>query len=161
MLNIPEEILVFGVAAAPIVELRGSIPLAVGVYGMPVIWAAIVSVLGNLVPIFLIYGIGQAWIDWVKNQDNFLQRWTDGVLRRSHRVFHDGKYEKYGLLALSLFVAIPLPITGVWTGTVAALLFGIPLRRSFPYIAFGAVIAAVIVSLITSGAISFLDFLLK
>ncbi len=161
MFSLPEEILVLGVAAAPVVELRGSIPLAVGIFKMNVVFAAILSVVGNLVPVFLIYWFGQLWIDWTSRRKSFLTRLTEGVLRRSRNVFGKGKYERYGLFALSLFVAIPLPVTGVWTGTVAAFLFGLPLKRSFPFIALGAVIASVVVSLITTGALSFLDFLVK
>ncbi|MBU0625790.1 small multi-drug export protein [Patescibacteria group bacterium] len=159
MLNIPPEILILTVAAAPIVELRGSIPLAVGVFNMTICWAAILSVIGNLIPAFLIYWLGQLWIDWNERHQGVLHRLTQGVIRRSRKVFNDGKYEKYGLLALSLFVAIPLPMTGVWTGTVAAFLFGVSLKRALPFIALGAIIAAVIVSLVTTGALSFLDFL--
>ncbi len=161
MLDLPPELLVLGVAAAPIVELRGSIPLAVAAFEMNVYYAAVLSVIGNLLPIFLVYWFGRLWIDWTNQHKNFLSRMTDGVLRRSKKVFGNGKYEKYGLFALSLFVAIPLPVTGVWTGSVAAFLFGLSIKKSFPFIAFGAVIAAVVVSLITTGALSFLDFLIK
>jgi uncharacterized membrane protein len=159
MLNIPPEILVLGVAAAPIAELRGSIPLAVGVFGMSIYTAAILSVIGNLIPIFLVYWFGQLWIDWHKKRQGFWHRLTQNVICRSNKVFANGKYEKYGLLALSIFVGIPLPMTGVWTGTVAAFLFGIPLKRSLPFITLGAIIAAIIVSLVVTGTLSFLDFL--
>lgn len=150
-----------GVAAAPVVELRGAIPLAVGILEMNILYAAILSIIGNLIPVFLIYYFGQLWIDWTRKRRNILQRVTDGVLHRSHKVFGAGKYEKYGLFALTLFVAVPLPVTGVWTGTLAAFLFGLPLRKSMPFIALGAMIAAIVVSLVVTGALSFLSFLVK
>ncbi|MFH1047592.1 MAG: small multi-drug export protein [Patescibacteria group bacterium] len=161
MMSLPPEILILVIAATPIVELRGSIPLAVGAFEMNVIYAATLSVIGNLIPIFLIYWFGKLWINWTAIRQGFLFRLTDGMLKRSKKVLGNGKYEKFGLFALTLFVAIPLPMTGVWTGTVAAFLFGLPLKRSFPFIALGATMAGIIVALITSGALSFLSFLVK
>ncbi len=154
-----DALIVMAVAALPIVELRGSIPLAVGILGMPLLQAAVLSVFGNLIPIFLIYWFGEAWIRWTSERRGFLSRLTERTLHRSRRSF-DGKYRRYGMMALPLFVAIPLPMTGVVTGTLAAFLLGIPLRKSFPLLALGVLIAAVIVSVITTGALSFLDFLL-
>lgn len=154
-----DALIVIAVAALPIVELRGSIPLAVGILGMPPFEAALLSVLGNLIPIFLIYWFGEAWIKWVSGRQGILHRITHRTLSRSRKAF-DGKYRQYGMMALPLFVAIPLPMTGVVTGTLAAFLFGIPLKKSFPLLALGVVIAAVIVTAVTTGALSFLDFLL-
>jgi uncharacterized membrane protein len=109
-------------------------------------------------PIFLIYLVGGIWIRWTQKKKSFLQRLTDWTLQRSRKAF-SGKYEKYGLIALPIFVAIPLPLTGVWTGALAAFIFGIPLRRSFSLLALGVLGAAVIVALIVTGVLSFLDFL--
>lgn len=154
-----DALIVFAVAALPVVELRGSIPLAIGILGMPPLEAALLSILGNLVPIFAIYWFGDAWVRWTSERQGFLRRLTDRVLSRSRRAF-DGRYRRYGLMALPLFVAIPLPMTGVVTGTLAAFLFGVPLRKSFPLLAIGVIVAAVIVTAVTTGALSFLDFLL-
>ncbi|MEA3249155.1 MAG: small multi-drug export protein [Patescibacteria group bacterium] len=152
-------LIVIAVAALPIVELRGSIPLAIGILEMPPFEAALLSVLGNLIPIFLIYWFGNAWIKWTAQRQDLLHRITKRTLHRSRKAF-DSKYRKYGMLALPLFVAIPLPMTGVVTGTLAAFLFGIPLRKSFPLLAIGVIIAGMIVTAMTTGALSFLDFLL-
>jgi uncharacterized membrane protein len=158
-MDISSSLIVVAVAALPIVELRGSIPLAVGVLEMPLLQAFVLSVLGNLIPIFLIYWFGEAWMRWTENRKDFLQKLTDRTVNRSRKAF-DGKYKKYGMIALPLFVAIPLPMTGVVTGTLAAFLFGIPLRKSFPLLAVGVVVAGLIVSAVTTGALSFLEFLL-
>jgi len=152
-------LIVIAVAALPIVELRGSIPLAVGILGMSPLEAAAWSVLGNVIPIFLIYWFGDAWVKWTSSRQGILQRLTDRTLHRSRRAL-DGKFRKYGMMALPIFVGIPLPMTGVVTGTLAAFLFGIPLRKSFPLLLAGVVMAAIIVTFVTTGALSFLDFLL-
>ena len=65
-----------------------------------------------------------------------------------------GKYQRWGELALVIFVAIPLPMTGAWTGSVAAFIFGIPKKRSLTLISLGIMIAGVIVTLATLGIIS-------
>lgn len=149
---------VFIVAAAPIAELRGAIPLGVLVFGLPIWIVVLVAVVGNLVPVVLIYGLGNAWLRWTERRKGFLKRITDRVSGRAERRFAD-KYTKYGMVALPIFVGIPLPMTGAWTGTLAAFLFGIPFRKAFPLASAGIVIAAIIVTLATTGAVSFLDFM--
>lgn len=141
------------VAASPISELRGSIPLGVGVFGMPIVAVAILSILGNLIPVLLVYGIGGAWIRWTRSRQGWYRRLTDAVLHRSEKRF-SGQYLKYGMIALPIFVGIPLPLTGAWTGAIAAFLIGIPFRKAFPLIGLGVVIAATLVSLATVGVIA-------
>ncbi|HLD28123.1 MAG TPA: small multi-drug export protein, partial [Patescibacteria group bacterium] len=69
-----------------------------------------------------------------------------------------GKYEKYGLLALALFVAIPIPGSGSWSGSVASFIFGISKRKAFLFVALGVLIAGSIIALVTTGIIEFLNF---
>lgn len=152
-------LIVIAVAALPIVELRGSIPLAIGILGMSPLEAAAWSVLGNMIPVFLIYWLGNVWVKWTSSRQGILRRLTDWTLYRSRKAL-DGKYRKYGMIALPIFVGIPLPMTGVVTGALASFLFGIPLRKSFPLLLAGVIIAAIIVTFVTTGALSFLDFLL-
>lgn len=140
-------------AAAPLSELRGSIPLALAGLKMPLWEALFWSLLGNALPIFLIYALGGWWLELMERHRGFWARLTDRVLGRTRRKF-DGKYERYGLLALTLFVAVPLPVTGVWTGTLAAFIFGIPLKKAWPYLVAGLLIAATVVTLLTTGALT-------
>lgn len=157
--QIIESLIVTGVAATPVLELRGAIPLGVFMFDMHPVNAALLSFFGNLLPIFLIFWCAESWVSWTERRQGILHRLTDGVLRRSRQKL-SGKYAKYGLLALPLFVGIPLPMTGAWTGAIAAFLFGLSLRQSFPYLASGVAFAAVIVTLITTGTLAGLEHLL-
>lgn len=135
--------------------MRGSIPLGIAVFGLSVHVTVLLSVLGNLLPVLFIYGLGSAWIRWTERRQGLLHRLTHAVLCRSERRFRD-KYIRYGMIALPVFVGIPLPMTGAWTGTIAAFLLGIPFRKAFPLVVLGVLAAAVIVTLATTGACSFL-----
>ena len=80
-------------------------------------------------------------------------------LENAERKF-SGKYEKYGSIALIIFVGIPLPFTGSWTASLASFVFNIPLKKSFPLILLGVCMAATIVMLITLFASNFLGWIL-
>ena len=137
----------------PITELRGAIPLALTIYKMSVFPTYIFAVLGNIVPaIFLLL--------YLKLFSDFLCRWClfsmffEWLFKRTRR--HEEKYEKYGALFLLFFVAIPLPGTGAWTGSVAAFVFGIRFWYAFPTIVGGVMIAGIIVTLTSLGIINFI-----
>lgn len=134
---------VFLLSTLPVLELRGAIPIAISYYKLPVITSYLFSVMGNLVPaVFLLL--------YLKPFSDFLRKWHffdiffSWLFKRTRR--HEKKYEKYGALFLLFFVAIPLPITGVWTGSVAAFLFGIRFWYAFPMMAGGVIIAGIIVT---------------
>lgn len=134
---------VFLLSTLPVLELRGAIPIAISYYKLPVIPSYLFSVMGNLVPaVFLLL--------YLKPFSDFLRKWHffdiffSWLFKRTRR--HEKKYEKYGALFLLFFVAVPLPITGVWTGSVAAFLFGIRFWYAFPMMAGGVIIAGVIVT---------------
>ena len=142
------------ISALPIAELRGAIPIALTIYKMPVFWAYIFAVLGNIVPaIFLLL--------FLKPFSEYLRQWNcfdiffEWFFKRT-RLNTEKKFEKYGALFLLFFVAIPLPITGAWTGSVAAFVFGIRFWYAFPAILGGVLIAGVIVTLASLGIISFI-----
>lgn len=138
----------------PIAELRLAIPLAIGAYDMPVLSAFFWAVLGNIIPVvFILTGL-----DWLINK--FLihkvylfNRFFTWIFERTKKN-HSKKFERWKEFALIILVAIPLPFTGAWTGALAAFVFGIPAKKAFPLIVLGVLIAGVIVSLITIGAIS-------
>ena len=81
---------------------------------------------------------------------DFFRRIFDWLFERTRKKFYN-KHEKYGDLALVLFVGVPLPTTGVWTGAVAAWLFGVKPKKAFALISLGVSISATIVTLITLG----------
>lgn len=146
--------------ASPILEVRASIPFGVAALKMSVFEAAFWSVLGNAAVVPLVYACGNWWLRLTERYRGFWQRTTDRILHRTRQRFN-GQYLKYGLAALCLFVAIPLPMTGAWTGTLAGFIFGIPFRRAFLPIFIGILIAATIVSMATTGAMSGLNWVMS
>lgn len=137
------------IAMLPILELRGALPYALGV-GMPWPEAYLLAVAGNLapiVPILLFLGPVSERLRHLPGFGPFF----DWVFTRSRK--RTGLVEKYGPWGLALFVAIPLPVTGGWTGAAVAYLLGIPFRRSFPAIAAGVLLAGVVVTLAVKGII--------
>ena len=137
------------ISMVPVIELRGAIPIATA-HGLD-IWAAIaVSIVGNLIPVpFIIVFIRRifAWLrvrsDWL---DSLVTRLEARAERKADTV---RKCEFWGLC---LFVAIPLPGTGAWTGALIAAMLNMRLKRALPAIALGVVIAGAIVAAVTLGA---------
>jgi len=131
------------VAALPVVELRGALPIAINLFHMEWYKALYLAVIGNVlpVPILLLFldalagavsrvAIGRRLVNWVFEQTR----------RRGMTI------EKYEKIGLTLFVAIPLPFTGAWTGSIAAFLLGLKFRYAFLSILAGVIIAGVIVT---------------
>ena len=149
--SLPADLAVFLMSMLPIVELRGAIPLGVSVYGMSYTHAYVVAVLGNLVPIIpLLLALGP--IERILGRWRPFRRFFDWVFARSRR---KGKLiERFKFFGLILFVGIPLPVTGAWTGAAAAYVFGVPLRRSVPAIIIGVMLAGVVVSLAWAGGVT-------
>lgn len=156
--SVPHWLATILLGATPIMELRGAIPIAIGVYGMDPITAYILAVIGNLLPVIPLL----LFLDPVST---YLRRFKIGdmffswLFTRTHRN-HSEKFERYGTLALTLFVAVPLPVTGAWTGCAAAFVFGIKFRHALLAISEGVMIAGVIVTALTLGGISIVDLLL-
>lgn len=138
------------IGASPISELRGAIPLALGVFGFSTLKAFLLSWLGNIVPAFFLV----AWLgpvsEFLSQKFVVARRFFDWLFARTRKKF-SRDYEMLGEIALIIFVAIPLPLTGVWTGAVAAFLFGLPKRRSFVLISLGAAIAGFLVTAASLG----------
>ncbi|OJI07883.1 hypothetical protein BK004_00375 [bacterium CG10_46_32] len=143
----------FLAAMTPIGELRLAIPLALAKYNLEPVSAYVISVLGNLVPVIFLLLFLEAVSLFLIDHSKTFEQFFDWLFERTRkRIGH--RYELYGYIALVLFVAIPLPITGAWTGSVAAYLLGIPFWRAFGLIAIGVSIAGVIVTLASMGVIS-------
>jgi len=146
---IPGWLMTMIAAALPISEVRGAIPLAIGVYGFSPLQAYLLSVLGNLLPIIpLLLFLGPV--------SDFLRRFSIGdrffswpFARTRSKYIKD--HENFGLTALAVFVAIPLPMTGAWTGCVIAFLLGFRFWPAFAAIAAGVLIAGVVVTAAVMG----------
>ena len=150
---------VFFAAMTPVGELRLSIPF--GIYTLNLPWYQVlpVSILGNIIPVlFIIPGL-HIGARLLPKYPAFLTRildWrTESLLRT-----YNAKFTKYGPAFLVVLVAIPLPITGAWTGSLASWAFGIPAWRAIPLIALGVVIAGVIVTILTETGIKISDILI-
>ena len=148
-------LLTFLVAMVPVVELRGAIPFGV-VRGLNLWTAIIASVLGNLVPVpFIILFIRRIFA-WMRAHMPKL----DGLVTRMEKKAEKNRaaVEKYAFWGLAILVAIPLPGTGAWTGALVAAMMEMRLKRAFPAIVIGVVIAGVIVSVVTYGAQAIFSF---
>lgn len=151
---LPPEWTTFAISMLPIIELRGAIPYGIGVGDLSWPQAYAFAVVGNLVPIvplLLFLGPVSRWLSRFPGFGRFFA-W---VFARSQK--KSALVKRYGPWGLALFVAIPLPVTGGWTGAAMAFLFGIPFRRSFPAITVGVLIAGVVVTLAVQGVIGLGD----
>ena len=146
------ELKVFLIAMSPIFELRGSIPMALGVYHLSAWSAFLISVIGNIVPIVFILLLLELVSGYLSRRSRLFSRFFAWLFERTRKK-HAKTFEYGKDLALMIFVAIPVPFTGAWTGALCAFVFGIPFKRAFPAIAGGVVIAGIIVTLTTLGII--------
>jgi uncharacterized membrane protein len=147
----PHEVTTVVLAMLPISELRGAIPYAVTVANMPWQEAYVISVIANFIPVIFILRLIGPVSDYLRRYHSF-DRFFDWLFARARR---KGKMiERFEVLGLILFVAIPLPVTGAWTGSVAAFIFGIKKRVALPAIFAGIMIAGVIVTLASLGVIT-------
>ncbi|MGV8125691.1 MAG: COG2426 family protein [Methanothrix sp.] len=141
---LPALLVVLLAAALPVSELRGAIPLAIGVYGYDPWEAYLLAVLGNLlpvVPLLLFLGPVSNWLRRFTFWDKFFT-WLFSRTRRKYIREH----ESFSLTALALFVAVPLPVTGAWTGCAIAFLVGFRFWPAFVAISAGVLLAGVIVT---------------
>jgi uncharacterized membrane protein len=135
-------------AMTPVGELRVALPIALVVFKMN-FWAAFfLSVIGNIIPIFFLLWFWKYMVKILKNNFKIFDVFFDWLFERTRKKFKK-KYEKWGKLALVFFVALPLPVTGAWTGSVAAWLFDFEYWESIGLIFLGVCISGLIVTLIT------------
>ncbi len=137
---------VLGIAASPISELRGAIPVAIIGFHFPWYYAFLLAIVGNLLPvpfILLFLDTLSRLLSKIGIFKRMLQ-WLFEHTRRRGKIIK--RYERIGLI---LFVAIPLPVTGAWTGSLAAVLFGLKFKHAFLSIFAGIVIAGIIVTCAT------------
>jgi len=137
---------VLAIAAAPISELRGAIPVAITVFHFPWYYAFLLAVIGNLLPVPFILLFLDAFSKLLGKIGIFerMLQWFFKHTRRRGKII-----ERYERIGLTLFVAIPLPITGAWTGSVVAVLFGLRFKHALLSIFIGILIAGTIVTCAT------------
>lgn len=146
-----EFLLTLLVSMVPVVELRGGIPFGV-VAGLPV-WAAwLAAVIGNIIPAPFIIVYIRRILQWMRRRLPRLNSVVDKLEQKAH--LKGQTVSKYKYLGLAIFVAIPLPGTGAWTGALAAAFLDMPLRRAVPSIVVGVLVAGIAISILTFGIAS-------
>ena len=139
------------VSMIPVIELRGGIPFGVGV-GLPVWLAYLAAIIGNMLPVPFIVVYIRRIFQWMRRH---LPRLNHLVTRLEQKAHLKGRMvTKYKYLGLAIFVAIPLPGTGAWTGALAAAFLDMPLRKALPSIFAGVLVAGVAIILLTFGVAS-------
>ena len=142
-LGFSKELVVVVISALPIFELRGGLPVAIFQFHFPWYYAFLLAIIGNLLPVPFILLFLDA-VSKLLSKIGFFKRMLNWLFERTRR---RGKIiERYERIGLALFVAIPLPVTGAWTGSLAAVLFGLKFRHAFLSILVGVLIAGAIVT---------------
>ena len=146
-------LIVFLVSMVPLIELRGAIPYAV-VYGLPLLPSYIIAIIGNMLPVPVIFFFARKVLEWlsaskkekVRNFAAFFigkgEKAKEKLLQRSDK----GVY-----IGLFLFVGIPIPGTGAWTGTLAASFLDLDFKKSVIAVICGVILAGIIMGLVSSG----------
>lgn len=138
---------VFGLSAVPVIELKGSIPMGISM-GIPEIYCFIVAIFGSIILSPFIIMLTRRVLELMMNSKfKLLSRFGSWQHKRLAR--KGGRLEKYSHWFLFILVAIPLPTTGVWTGSMVAGLFDIRIKYALPIIFVGNIVAGLLVWLIT------------
>ena len=148
--GVSPQIITFLISMIPLLELRGSIIVAGGLLKLPFIQTFIAAVLGNMLPIPFILLFIKKIFSWMKKSKK-LKKVPEWCEKRAMK--NSQQIEKYGYLGLFLFVAIPLPGTGAWTGSLIASLFEMKTGKCLISILLGVMTAGLIMSLLSFGLI--------
>lgn len=157
-LHMPVEPIIFIIAMVPIIELRGAIPIGIALMGKSA-WPVIMllSVLGNLVPVPFVMLLARPIFKWLKSTRLFkklIEKQEAKIERNSAKIL------KYSKLGLAVFVGVPLPGTGAWTASMIADFLDMRIKNAFVPIAIGVIIAAIIVTLISLGVVSGVEWII-
>jgi uncharacterized membrane protein len=144
-----EILLILLATVSPISELRGGIPLGILEFGLDPFFVFCIAVIANALIFFPVFFALRLLYDKLLYRIPLSDKYLDSLRRRGKP-----KVEKYGFWGLFLFVAVPLPLTGAYTGTILAWLLGVDWKKAFPAVGLGVVVAGVVVLLITLGITS-------
>ncbi|KYH28458.1 MULTISPECIES: COG2426 family protein [Clostridium] len=136
---------VFIMSAIPLIEQRGAIPLGINVYNLDPMIIFLVSFLGSMLPVPFILLLFNHIFDWMKKYKIF-SRFNNLIEKKINK--NSAKMEKYKEIGLITFIAIPLPTTGVWTGTAVAAFLKLDFKKSMICAAVGAIISAFIITVL-------------
>jgi uncharacterized membrane protein len=152
-MDIGAALIVVLLGATPFFEARYAIPVALA-YGFSPPTAFALGIIGNILPVIPLLVFLEPVSRWLSTHSSSMADFFEWLFGRTRK--YDVMVNRWGALALFLFVAVPLPLTGTWSGCALALVFGIRFSRAFPAIAAGAVTAALITTIPTIGALTFL-----
>ena len=148
-------LMIFLISMVPLLELRGAIPIALGM-DMPVLESYIVCILGNMLPVPIIYFFARKVLEWGKDKPHIgkfftfcLEKGHHGGQKLAARTGRGGLF-----VALMLFVGIPVPGTGAWTGTLAASFLDMGIKSTTLAVSLGVIIAGIIMGLGSTAAFS-------
>jgi uncharacterized membrane protein len=136
------------VTVSPISELRGGIPLGISL-GLDPLFTFLIAIVANALIFFPVFFALRLFYDKLLSRIPLFDRYLDNLRRRGKP-----KVDKYGFWGLFLFVAVPLPLTGAYTGTILAWLLDVDWKKAFPAVGVGVIVAGIVVFLITLGATS-------
>jgi uncharacterized membrane protein len=155
--NITSYLGVFFTAMTPIGEIRAAIPLGLGVYKLNLYSVFIIAVIGNLIAAVAIIYILDPLSRFLMRKFRPANKFFTWLFNRTRRKYSK-KFEKYSGFALAVFVGIPLPMTGAWSGALIAFVFGIPPKKAILDILLGIIMAGIIVTVIfkTIGYVKFI-----
>jgi uncharacterized membrane protein len=144
-------LIIFLISMVPLIELRGAIPYAVG-FGLPLLQSYIICIIGNMIPVPIIFLFARKVLEWGADKP-VIGKFFTWCLEKGHKggVKLQEKAGRGLFLALLLFVGIPLPGTGAWTGTLAASLLDMDFKSSVVAVLCGVVLAGVIMGLLSAG----------
>lgn len=146
-------LIVFLVSMVPLIELRGAIPYAV-FFGLPLLPAYIIAIIGNMIPVPFIFFFARKVLEWGKNAKfelfaKFCRFCIEKGEKAKEKLLSTSKNGIY--IALLLFVGIPLPGTGAWTGTLAASFLDLDFKKSVVAVCLGVILAGIIMGLLSGG----------
>ena len=144
--GIPPELVIVIIAALPIIELRGAIPFGINLLGMPWYTVLPLAIMGNLLPVpFILFFIElvAGWLSHISIFKKFFSWLFERTRRKSSMI------ERYKRIGLAVFVAVPLPITGAWTGSLAAVLLSLERKWAALSILAGVIVAGIIVTMLS------------
>jgi len=145
---LPRELAVLFIAALPVIELRGAIPIGISL-GLSPFYTTIISLIGSMIPApFILFTIKPIFVRLKKTR--LFKKLVDKLTDRSLK-YNGEKIQKYGVWGLVLVVAIPLPGTGVWSGSLAAALLNMQFKQALSAIFIGNIIAAILVMILSYG----------
>jgi uncharacterized membrane protein len=145
-----KQILVFIISLLPILELRGGL-LAAAILGLNAWQSYIICIIGNIIPVPFILLLINKILKWMRNSKHFkgIANWLDTKVEK-----HKGQIEKYGYLGIILFVGIPLPGTGAWTGSLIASVLEMDRKKTFLAVLVGIFMASIIMMLVSFGVLA-------